>query len=529
MAQQEQDVIAQLADGTQLHFPAGTSPEVVQKTVKAQIAKTAKTPAQAHQERAARSREGKTGMPTAQEIKEQQPGVAKNLAIGAGKSAAQGIQTVVGLVGAKVGENVDLEPRGAAQRIGAAGETVAEYATIDAALKGLTAAIKIRNVPLIQTIIRAQPRLAQIGEAAVRAFTIGTTQAALHGEANPVKQGLTTGMMGVAGETTSILASDVAKKALPKVASAVNKYIGLSRTDLPQWERMSVKGAEEVGQTVLDEVGVKNSLAEQREAIETVRHGYETRIGTMLQNSQARTVPLHATLNAAEFDLGDRIIKSGMDIGDVKTNALKANVQEFKNISNPQISVAEAGELRQRIGRRINWKVNDPTDVQQSFLRRLYFDLNDGIKAALPPDEAAQFTKWNRIQNRLIIARDAAGEKELSQSLKKGPGPVSRAATLAKRAAVGAAVGGGVGALIEGRRGAEVGAVGGAVLGAAGHHGRHLVGDSDLPGADVKASIMKPKVYKALSEAAKRSPMAQRALEALSGASGGGSGSIAQQ
>ena len=85
---EQQGVTVEGPDGKTYDFPAGTTKEAAITYFKKKSIAPAKTPDQLHAERASRANEGKS-IPTAAEQKEQQPGALKNLAEGAGKSAAQ--------------------------------------------------------------------------------------------------------------------------------------------------------------------------------------------------------------------------------------------------------------------------------------------------------------------------------------------------------------------------------------------------------------------------------------------------------
>lgn len=464
------------------------------------------------------------------------------VATGVAKSAAQTISTVTNLAnkalpsaaqipdialagGHKKG---DIETHGAAEGIGAGIENVGEFAVGEGVLKELTTALKLKNVGAITKLIQQYPRLAPMAIEGMKAFGLGTSQAALHGEQHPVESGAFVGVTGAAGEGASQALMKWAGRSVPKAWEAVNRYIGLNKSDLPRWERFDLKDAQEVGKTVLEKVGLKGSLEEQHAAIEVTNQNYNQRIDAMLQNVKGKLVPLQSKLNQIQVDLGNKIILEGRDVNGAATKALMANAQEMLNVYPPNLSVSQALELRKTIGRTIEWGSKDTSNVRNEFLKSLYHEMNDSIKTSLPPDVAKKFSEYNRIQNRLIIARDAAGEKLVNQATSKTPGIASKTASLAKRAAAGAAVGAGVGAL-RGKEGAEEGATIGAVVGATGHYGRHLIGESDLPVRDIQAQLIKSKALPLLAKAAKKSPAAARALAAITASHGGGSGSLSSQ
>lgn len=180
--------------------------------------------------RHARANAGKVGMPTAAEEQAQQPGVGQNIAEGAGKSAAQGIQGATKLANKVLpnaaqipvpGDKMDLEAHGVAQNIGAMGEQGAEWAIgeeVVGALSELSKASKYLKTPaMLQQYLAKSPKVAKALETIAHGIGLGAAQGAVHGAAQDdaaggAKAGAIGGAAGGAvAEATGAVAPRVAK------------------------------------------------------------------------------------------------------------------------------------------------------------------------------------------------------------------------------------------------------------------------------------------------------------------------------
>ena len=448
-------------------------------------------------------------------------------------TATEGIGNTIQKLRGKPTLSVDkkgLEPANTSQAIGGAVESAGEYMAGEAGLKALTAALKVKNVAAVTALVAKYPRLAKIAEEGMKAAGIGTTLAAAHGEEHPVQAGITTGVFGAGGEAASQTLSKVAPAAIAKSRALMNRYIGLTQSDLPKWSRFKAGSMEDIGKTVIEKVGVKATLPEQYAAIETVRDNVETQTDHMLSQVTGKLVPLHANLQAISNKLAKDLLLSGRDSTGSAIKALNANIQEFKGAYNPNLTVQESLELRRNIGKQIKWNQLATTDdVRQMVMGEMYSSLNESIENALPSGIAKKFAENNKLQQRLIIAREAAGEKINKLAVEKGPGAVSRVATIAKRATVGAAIGGAVGAATGGKERAEEEGGIGALIGAVGFHGQREIAPSELPASDIRHAQRVARLAPRLAQLAKKSPMAARAIQSITDAHGGGSGALAAQ
>jgi hypothetical protein len=457
---------------------------------------------------------------------------ASELATTAANAIGRGIEIATGKPkGSLTATRVDpkLTP---SQEIGKGAESVAEWATGDAALSALTKAMKIKDVATVAKIVKQYPKYAAIAEAGLKGVGIGTTLAAAHGEEHPVRSGVETGAAGAVGEAGAQVLSKVAPKAVEKSYQLMNRYIGLSKSDLPKWDRLKPGTAEDIGKAVINNVGVKGTLAEQHAAIEVARDNVNTATEHMISQVKGKLVPLHANLQTISDNLAKDLLLEGRDSTGTAIKALNANVQEFKGAYNPNLSVQEALDLRRTIGKQIKWaQLATTDDIRQRVMGQLYSSLNDSIEQALPADVAKKFAANNKLQQRLIIAREAAGEKLNAQAMKKDAGIASTVATIGKRAAAGAAVGAAMGAMGGEKRaeeGAEIGAVAGPLIGEVGWHGSRAT--ADLPRADIKMQKALAKVAPKLAAAARSgSAPAARAIQAIQAVHGGGSGALAGQ
>jgi hypothetical protein len=413
-------------------------------------------------------------------------------------------------------------PHGAAQMVGVAAENVAEYAAGEAALKTLSIALKAKDIATVARIVKQYPWLSKVGVAGMKAFVLGTTQAAAHGEEHPVRAGLETMATGMAGEGFAGAIEKRGVKAIPKTYEAVNEHIGLKKSDLPKWERMNAEDAHSIGKTVMEQGALKPSVEETHIAIEVARKKIQSQTDAIVANAKGRGVPIHADLQHINSKVAKHFVDMGRDINDATTNASNSIYNEFKGLTNPQMSVKGAFDLRKKIGAQIDWNnLNGTENVRQMFLGELYHTLNNDIERALPPEQAKQFASLNRTHNRLIIARQASGSKIVDEGIKgaKTSGVASRAATVAAHAAGGAVLGA-VGGAEEGhaKEGAGIGAIAGGLIGA-----RREI---RIPHMDVKAEKLIAKAAPKLAAAARRSPALARAIESATAAHGGGTGSI---
>lgn len=412
------------------------------------------------------------------------------------------------------------------QRFGAAAEVFAEYAAGEEALKALTTAVRIKDVAMISNLVRKYPWLSRVAGAGIKAFTIGTASSAIHGEENPLKEGAITGAMGAGGEAVASLLEKSASKALPKTFDAVNDHIGLTKGNLPKWERGKIGDVRDVGKTVLQQGALKGSVEETHIAVEMARERVQQQTESLVNHAVGgRAVPIHADLANINQEVAKHFLDMGKDINGVTTNASNSIYNEFKGITNPNMTVRDAFALKKKIGAQIDWNnLKGTENVRQMFLGKLYSSLDSAIESALPGDGGRMYAQLNRMHNRLIIAREASGAKIVSDATKAAakPGLASRAATVATHAAVGAVggalVGAGAGHTAEG---AEGGAVIGAISGAR--------GEVRLPRSDIAVRKGMATASKAMAAAARKSPALARAIEQATASHGGGSGSISQQ
>jgi hypothetical protein len=465
---------------------------------------------------------------------DEEPTGLKGVAAGFEKTIAQGVATATEGIGNTIQrmrgkptlsvDKKELEPANASQAVGAAAESVAEYAVGEAGLKALNAALKLKNVAAVSAIVAKFPKLAEIAEAGLKAAGIGTALSAAHGEAHPVEAGAVTGMFGAGGEAASQVLKSVAPSVIAKSNALMNRYIGLQKSDLPKWERFKPGSADDIGKTVIERVGVKRTLAEQHAAIESVRDNVNAETEHMLSQVKGKLVPFHANLQSISDKLAKELFLAGQDKTGAAVAALNANIQEFKEIYNPNLTVQEALKLRRIVGQQVKWsQLSSTENVRQMVLGEMYHTLNDSIENALPTGMARKFAANNKLQQRLIIARDAAGEKLNNEAKAKGPGLVSKTAGMATGATVGAVVGGAAGERYgHPGEGAAFGAVAGAGIG----HGKV---NFDMPRADIATSRSLAKAAPRLAQLAKKSPVAARALQAITDAHGGGSGALAAQ
>lgn len=269
----------------------------------------------------------------------------------------------------------------------------------------------------------------------------GLTDAALLGLGT--KKGATTASKGLGDAGT-----------LSKADAATSRYLGLQKSDLPKWERTKVGSVEEVGKTVREKVGIKSDITQQHQAIEDVREQYQQKTNDLLAKSMnVNSTAVQPMIKNIATKLSDELEKSGVTPEQLKAVSLNADAL-LKEYAKPNMTPPELLEMRQAIQKQIKWS-SDPgqINVKNQFYTTLYHDLNDAIeKSLLDPEAQKNFRDYNRTQNRLIIAREAAGKKIVNTALKAHPGMATALARIA-----GGAAAGGVGGAAFGHAGIGAG------------------------------------------------------------------------
>jgi uncharacterized protein YcfJ len=315
----------------------------------------------------------------------------------------------------------------------------------------------------------------------------------------------------VGGKMVPQALAKVAAKASPRAAEIVNNYLGLKSSSLPKFGR-TIQNAREIGQTVLDKVGIKPTLEAQKAAIETTRQAYDDATKKIVEAPGGKLFDVHSAL----YDRAVKLLNDAEKEGVTKEQlgAIDKNLDSMLQASKPggKMNPGEMHAMRKDIQKQItDWNPNT-LNIRQRFLQGAYHDLNDSIARTLPPKEARQFLANNRIQSRLITARNAADATILKESERAKPGLVTKAARVAGGAAVGGTIGGVAGE--EGGHGKE-GALTGAILGAAAGAGYSAVNSINLPAKDVAASRILSSTASKLAKVSKATPQVVRTLDAI--------------
>jgi len=307
------------------------------------------------------------------------------------------------------------------------------------------------------------------------------------------------GGLEATGVGSAKLIEKVGGKLASKALSNIYNLIGLTPSSLPKFGR-TVETAEDVARTVAEKAGIKGSSREQVAAIEAARQQAEQATGRIVQTPMARTQDVHAIAYDNAVELLDEMEKEGATADQLR--AIDKNLEGVINgYRGARMTPDQMLSMRRGLQKAIK-DFGDPKTVQDRFLVKMYHDLNDAIEQALPAPEARAFREQNRIQNRLIIARDSATAKVLSDATKAQPGLTSTAV----KAGIGAAGGGLIGSEYgHGREGALAGALLGAATGAV----------PEMPGADRMLLSAGEKIAPKLAALARSSPYFARLLQAL--------------
>jgi hypothetical protein len=333
----------------------------------------------------------------------------------------------------------------------------------------------------------------------------------------------------VGGTMAPKLIAKIGAKASPRVAELVNRYIGLKPGSMPKFGR-TISNARQVAKTVVEKAGIKPNLEAQHAAIEVARKKADDQTLKLVQTDAGRLVDVKSKI----LDLSSKLDKK-LSLGEYPEftkQMIDANVEEFENIakehgatSSGNMVPAQMHAMRRSIQKQItDW---DPKtrNLRQKFLQDVYHSLNEGIAQGLPSGSSRSFLRNNRTQTLLIQAREAAAKKLTEQGTSKAKrGIASKVATAGAGAAIGAA-GGALYGLAGGGRGeggdsGGSGSIGSDVLRGAGWGllaGTGVAGarEVNLPVLDIKAQQTIAKLAPALAKAAKHSPAAARALQAI--------------
>lgn len=299
----------------------------------------------------------------------------------------------------------------------------------------------------------------------------------------------------------------VAAKAGPRAAEIVNNYLGLNKGKLPKFGR-TVQNAREIAQTVMEKVGIKPNLEAQKAAIETTRAAYDDATKRLMQAPGVKQMDVHSLV----FDRADRLTQQ-VERGEFPQEAKSAvykNFDDMLKVAKPggMMNPGEMHAMRKEIQHQITDWNPETQNVRQRFLQGVYHDLNDSIARTLPPKESRQFLANNRIQSKLITARNAADATLHKAADRSGPGLATRTMRMGTRAAIGATVGGVGGSEVgHGKEGAILGAVAGAVTGKA--------AEGMLPRSDVVVQKALGKTAAALAKVSKATPQVVRTLNAI--------------
>ena len=211
-----------------------------------------------------------------------------------------------------------------------------------------------------------------------------------------------------------------------RVAKMMNQYLGLNLNDLPKYERVRPGSASEVGSTVYNETGGKfqPTLQKQYDAIDGAIKGKTAATDALVAGAPA----------TAKSDVHNMIVQAGSDLIDelrdkpgtteAMLDSITPMVDRTMKAASQEMTPAQMLQFRREVGAQIkSFKPTTPSAAER-FHQMLYHDLNDEIAGHLNPNDQGAFQSGNRTVNRLIIARDAAGEKLTRGDLKEGHTPV---------------------------------------------------------------------------------------------------------
>ena len=195
----------------------------------------------------------------------------------------------------------------------------------------------------------------------------------------------------------------------PSVSGLLNQHIGLQMSDLPKFARSNPARAADIGNTVFNETGIKNTVAEQKAAIDGAMKGRTAATEDML--NQAGGSPIDGSHLLYHHALQTMQDLHSAGATESQLGAIDPNFEglhdEFGKVMTPR----EALDMRRTIGSKVkDWNPGTQNPTQQ-FLQNVYHGLNDKIEGALPDGTKQLYRENNRIVSNLRTASDAAGEK----------------------------------------------------------------------------------------------------------------------
>lgn len=245
-------------------------------------------------------------------------------------------------------------------------------------------------------------------------------------------------------------------KVSPRVSNMMNQYIGLQPSDLQKFKRSIPTEPEEIGNTVYQQAGFKNTLPEQKAsidaAIQRLTAAQEARINAasqpvttnsmalengqkvlgngqkmlmadnsnpgpgMVSHTAKPTADIQQILRDSSANLLDEVLGSGR----ADDATLKAIVHNHETLNRTYAGHLTPNEmLEMRRGIKPKDFSPDTTNINQRFRQLVYHSLNDKIQGMLPDDQASAFRASNNQIHRLLTASDAAGEKLTKMGMKE--------------------------------------------------------------------------------------------------------------
>lgn len=221
-----------------------------------------------------------------------------------------------------------------------------------------------------------------------------------------------------------------AAKVSPNVSGMMNKYIGLQPSDLAKYEKFNPGAPEEIGNAVYEHAGLKNNLKAQHQAITDAIAGKQQEQSGIVNNASSQPIDIQHLLFDKAGSLQDELRNAEGETP--RVGAVGNNWEALhKQYGNPAANVNDAVQMRNNLrGRITDWNPKTQ-NVEQRYLQDVYHGLNDQVANSLNPTDQITWRNNNRAMNRLIIAKDAAGQKLTGQAM-QFEGPIKTAAKVGK-------------------------------------------------------------------------------------------------
>lgn len=404
---------------------------------------------------------------------------ANPLTVGVAKAAGETAHTIGRAINAVTGDSIkwlptsleqpkELGSSDTAEMLGKMGESIAEFALGDEALKGVSIAEKLGIAHKITEFAQKSPTLAKLlnlGLNATRGAVAGGVTGGLHDGAQGAEAGAAA---GAGGEVLSAGVGAAAKgiKSLLFPSEEVGSQVVKDSIRKALGSKVDADVADEIAGRVKKESilsPMENELKLAKASLDEDLPKMNTALDQTLANSTAQTGNAARVVNST-FDDAVKQVQSGVGTEKAAATAAINDVRKevLGKLSNEPMTAQQVNDVKRLVGDQIK-KFAPPENLssidahKKEAYRQAYFSLRDIVSNLAPESKPL-----NQKISRAISAQDIL-EKKFPQLQTSGQAQASHAGEiqqnkigavkkLGKAAAVGAAGAAGAGAIYEGAK-----------------------------------------------------------------------------